>query len=93
MTLDEFFEELAKIQGWKLLNGMIRRGRCATVCPISAVCNRIKRTHFSSSVGSPASMLGIDINCAWSIAHTSDRDYLSPLRARLLAACKLTVTV
>src|SRR5580700_1908885 len=94
MTLDEFFKALAAVpHRWKIRYG--RLIRTADICPVAAVCNtKIPGASEVDDWESAGAKLGLEDDLAEKLQSAADASprYSKRLRAKLLAACKLTET-
>lgn len=90
MNLDEFYIELGKIKGFKLVGGKIRLNtRYGLVCPLCAVCNNLHYTKFTQAIGCPAQFLGQDFEWGDKIASAADcPSRINKIRKRMLSIIK-----
>ena len=94
MNLTEFLEELRQTRDGWTAGGVIRkRARLDDeMCPITAVCVRVKKTRFvTSQFAAAGERLGLSSQLTQNIVNAADYDYLSYrwMRSRLLKAVGL----
>ncbi len=92
MNLTKFLEELRKTRNGWTGDGCIRKRSWGDVCPITAVCSRVKRVHFQVyNYSNAGQRLGLDPELVGRIVDAADYDTQTNgwLRSRLLKAVGL----
>lgn len=95
MSFDQFLTHLRALKGTFVVTPGHALRIPGGVCPVSAVCNRLKGTTYTSSVNNPALDMGMSRRLARQIADAADQQSrtLPPLkrnyRNRMLRALKL----
>jgi len=91
MNIEEFYAEVAQIEGWQREPRGQRIRLPNGDCPLTAVTNKIHGTAFSSRVEAFAAglKLGFSTNQIARIITASDSDGSHIVRAKLLDAAKL----
>lgn len=100
MPFEVFLKHLRTLKGQFSLRGTEQALRMArTVCPISAVCNKIRGTHYDTFIYKPAAEIGMSRLMAKRVADAADSPsfLLLPVarnyRNRMLRALKLREVV